>query len=284
MSATLNAIRPAKGEEKTRRLDAMVIGVGIGGLYQLHQLRELGLNVRAYDTASDVGGTWHWNRYPGAMLDSEAYAYQYLFSEELYKGWSWSARYATQPEVERWLHYVADKLALREDIQLSTTITQAHYDEHRGRWIVHTDGGEIIDTQFLITCCGMLSAPMSNLFDGQESFEGHIFHTSRWPKEPIDLAGKRVGVIGIGASGIGVIQAIAETVGALKVFVRNPHYILPMVNFDYELKDVEAYKSRFAELQATMPYSFGGFDYDYEIEKTDRLLGRIVGRAAIPDP
>jgi len=264
MSGTLNAVRRAKNRQKTRAMDAMVVGAGIGGLYQLHQLRELGLNVRAYDTASDVGGTWYWNRYPGAKLDSEAYAYQYLFSEELYKGWSWTARYATQPEVERWLHYVADKLALRRDIQLSTRITQAIYDEDRKRWSVYTDDGEIVDAQFLITCCGMLSAPMSNLFAGQESFEGQIFHTSHWPAEPIELAGMRVGVVGIGASGIGVMQAIAETVGKLKVFVRNPQYVLPMVNYEYGQKEVEAYKSRFVELRNTMPYTFSGFDYDYE--------------------
>lgn len=269
MSASLNAARSANGAGKTRTLDAMVIGAGIAGLYQLYQLRELGLNVRAYDNAGDVGGTWHWNRYPGAKLDSDSYAYHYLFSEDLYKGWSWSARYATQPEVERWLNYVTDRLALRKDIQFSTTIMQAIYDEDRGRWIVHTDSGEVIDTRFLITCCGMLSAPMSNLFEGQDSFDGHIFHTSRWPKEPISLAGKRVGVVGIGASGIGVIQAIVETVRELKVFVRNPQYVLPMINPEYGPEQVEAYKSRFAELQATMPYSTCGFDYDYKYKWAD---------------
>ena len=248
----------------SRVLDAVVIGAGVGGLYQLHQLRELGLNVRAYDAAGDVGGTWHWNRYPGAKLDSDSYAYQYLFSEELYKGWSWSSRYATQREVERWLHYVADKLDLRRDIQFSTTVTQAVYDEDRRRWTLGTDTGELIDTQFLISCCGMLSAPMSQPFDGQETFRGRIFHTSRWPKEPVDLAGKRVGVVGIGASGIGVIQAIADMVAKLTVFVRNPQYVLPMINPDYGPEDVEAYKSRFAHLQATMPHSTSGFDYDYE--------------------
>lgn len=242
----------------------MVIGAGVAGLYQLYKLRELGLRVRSYDAAADVGGTWHWNRYPGAKLDSDGYAYHYLFSEELYKGWSWSARYPEQAEVERWLHYVADKLDLRKDIQFSTTVTRAAYDEARGRWTVHTDAGEVIDTQFLVTCCGMLSAPMSNPFEGQDSFRGRIFHTSRWPKEPVDLRGKRVGVIGIGASGIGVIQAIVDSVAELKVFVRNPQYMLPMINPGYGPEDVASYKSRFAELQATMPHTSSGFDYDHE--------------------
>ena len=245
-------------------LDAVVIGAGVAGLYQLHLLRQLGLTVRAYDAASDVGGTWHWNRYPGAKLDSEGYAYHYLFSEELYKGWSWSARYPTQPEVKRWLHYVADTLDLRKDIQLSTTITKAVFDEERTRWMLQTDSGETIDTRFLVTCCGMLSAPMSNIFEGQDSFNGRIFHTSRWPSDPVDLAGKRVAVVGMGASGIGVIQAIADMVGELKVFIRTPQYVLPMENYDYSAADVYAYKARFADLKATMPYSFSGFDYDYE--------------------
>lgn len=265
MSSSNTAVIASERRGKEARvLDAMIIGAGVAGLYQLHKLRELGLKVRAYDAAADVGGTWHWNRYPGAKLDSEGYAYHYLFSEELYKGWSWSARYPDQAEVERWLHYVAHKLDLRRDIQLSTTITKAIYDESRGRWAVFTDSGEVIDAQYLVTCCGMLSAPMSDLFDGQDTFRGRIFHTSRWPRDEVDMAGQRVGVVGIGASGIGVIQAIADTVSELKVFVRNPQYVLPMVNPSYGPGEVHAYKSRFAELQARMPYTSSGFDYDHE--------------------
>ena len=227
------------------KLDALIIGAGVAGLYQLHMLRNQGLKVRACDSASDVGGTWYWNRYPGARFDSEAYIYQYLFSEELYKGWSWSERFPAQPEIERWMHYVADRLDLRKDIQFETTITSAHYDEDANRWTVRTNRGETIDTQFLITCCGMLSAPMSNLFPGQDTFKGQIFHTARWPREPVDFAGKRVGVVGIGATGIQVIQTIASEVGHLKVFVRTPQYALPMKNPKYGPADVEAYKARF---------------------------------------
>ena len=216
-------------------------------------LRNQGLKVRACDSASDVGGTWYWNRYPGARFDSEAYIYQYLFSEELYKGWSWSERFPAQPEIERWMHYVADRLDLRKDIQFETTITNAHYDEDANRWTVRTSCGKTIDTQFLITCCGMLSAPMSNLFPGQDTFKGQIFHTARWPREPVDFAGKRVGVVGIGATGIQVIQTIASEVGHLKVFVRTPQYALPMKNPKYGPADVEAYKARFEELRKTLP-------------------------------
>ncbi|MDN5723313.1 MAG: NAD(P)/FAD-dependent oxidoreductase [Corynebacterium sp.] len=245
-------------------LDALIIGAGVSGLYQLHQLREQGLRVRAYDTASDVGGTWYWNRYPGARFDSEAYIYQYLFSEELYKNWTWSQRFPGQPEIERWMHYVADSLDLRRDIQFSTTITSAHFDEAAGRWLVRTDRGETISTQFLITCAGMLSAPMSSVFAGQEDFRGAIFHTSRWPKDGADLAGKRVAVIGVGATGIQVIQTIADTVEHLKVFIRTPQYALPMKNPSFDESDVAAYKERFEELKATLPHTFSGFEYDFE--------------------
>lgn len=248
----------------TRKLDALIIGAGVAGLYQLHLLRNQGLDVRAYDTASDVGGTWYWNRYPGSKFDSEGYIYQYLFSEELYKDWSWSEKFPAQPEIERWLGYVADRLDLRRDLQFDTTITSAHYDEPTGRWTVRTDGGETLDTRFLVTCCGMLSAPLADLFPGQETFKGRIFHTGRWPKEPIDWAGKRVGVVGIGATGIQVIQTIASQVGHLKVFVRTPQYVLPMKSPKYGPQEVAAYKARFDELRRTLPHTFTGFEYDFE--------------------
>jgi acetone monooxygenase (methyl acetate-forming) len=252
------------GAGKHESLDAVVIGTGVAGLYQLYKLRdEQGLKVKAFDTASGVGGTWYWNRYPGARFDSEAYIYQYLFSEELYKGWSWSEHFPGQPEIERWLNYVANELDLRKDIRFSTTITSAVYNEATLRWTITTDKGDAIDAQFLITCCGMLSAPLTSVFPGQETFKGVLVHTGRWPKQDIDLKGKRVGVVGNGATGIQVIQTIAGDVGSLKVFVRTPQYIIPMKNPKYGPADVEAYKARFQELRETLPFSFTGFEYDF---------------------
>ena len=172
------------GTEHTLELDAVILGAGVAGLYQLHQLRQQGLRVRAFDKAGDVGGTWWWNRYPGARFDSEAYIYQYLFDEDLYKDWSWSEKFPGQPEIERWMQYVTDRLDLRRDIQFSTAITSAHYDEDRGRWTIRTDRGDVVDAQFFVSCAGMLSAPMENLFEGQDSFRGEIHHTST-------LAGRR---------------------------------------------------------------------------------------------
>lgn len=252
------------GARKHESLDAVVIGTGVAGLYQLYKLRdEQGLNVKAFDTATGVGGTWYWNRYPGARFDSEAYIYQYLFSEELYKGWSWSERFPGQPEIEKWLNYVADKLDLRKDIRFSTTVASAVFNEATQRWTITTGSGDTIDAQFLITCCGMLSAPLTSVFPGQDTFKGVLVHTGRYPKEKLDLAGKRVAVVGNGATGIQVIQTIAGEVGSLKVFVRTPQYIIPMKNPKYGPKEVEAYKARFEEFRKALPHSFTGFEYDF---------------------
>ncbi|HEX7923644.1 MAG TPA: NAD(P)/FAD-dependent oxidoreductase [Bradyrhizobium sp.] len=263
MTETVTRSNGSNGARATTKLDAVVVGAGVAGLYQLFRLREQGLSVKAIDAGSSVGGTWYWNRYPGARFDSEGHTYQYLFSEELYKGWSWSERFPGQPEIERWLNYVADRLDLRKDIQFGTTVRSAHFNEATQRWHVTTDKGEVIDAQFLVTCCGMLSAPHVS-FPGQETFKGELFHTARWPKGPIELAGKRVGVVGNGATGIQVIQSIAGEVGHLKVFIRTPQYIIPMKNPKWDAADAEAYKSKFKFLTERLPKTFTGFEFDFE--------------------
>ncbi|HMM76476.1 MAG TPA: NAD(P)/FAD-dependent oxidoreductase [Gammaproteobacteria bacterium] len=253
----------ARGAPAPLKLDAAVIGAGVAGLYQVYQLRKLGLSVKGFDTASNVGGTWYWNRYPGAKFDSECYIYQYLFDEDLYKDWSWSERFPGQPEIERWMNYVADRLDLRKDFQFETTIKSAHYDEATGRWTLTTDRGQLIDTQFVISCCGMLSAPLERVFEGQESFKGRLFHTGRWPKEALDFSDQRVGVVGVGATGIQVIQTIAPRTKELTVFVRTPQYISPMVNPSYGPQEATAYKARFEELKSTLPHTFSGFEFEF---------------------
>jgi len=261
MGAELNQFTNHVQNKSVVELDALIIGAGVAGLYQLHKLRSAGLNALAVDTAEDVGGTWYWNCYPGAKFDSECYVYQYLFDEKLYKDWSWSERFPGQPEIERWLHYVTDRLGLRPYLRFCTTVTAAEYDEKRGRWIIKTDRGQTYDARFLIGCCGMLSAPLENRFPGQERFRGRIFHTARWPREAIDLNGKRVGVVGVGATGIQVIQTIADKVGQLKVFVRTPQYVVPMKNPKYNPDDVNSYKKRFEELRELLPTTASGFEY-----------------------
>ena len=264
MSEALVNEKKQNGVATPLKLDTAVIGAGVAGLYQLHLLRQQGMNVKAFDAASGVGGTWYWNRYPGARFDSEGYIYQYLFSEELYKGWSWSEKFPGQPEIERWLNWVADKLDLRKDIQFNTGIKSACFNEATERWILTTDSGQTIDAQFLVTCCGMLSEPLTGLFPGQDDFKGKLYYTSMYPEDAVDLAGKRVGVVGNGATGIQVIQTAAKTAGHLTAFVRTPQYVLPMKNPKYTLTDQEAYKARFAELSKTLPHTFTGFEYDFE--------------------
>ena len=263
MAEVATKLSGSNGTQVTAKFDAVVVGAGVAGLYQLYRLREQGLKVRAIDAAAGVGGTWYWNRYPGARFDSESHIYQYLFSEELYKGWSWSEKFPGQPEIERWLNYIADRLDLRKDIQFGTVVKSAHFNDATQRWLVTTDRGDVIDTQFLITCCGMLSAPHVS-FPGQETFKGQLFHTARWPREPVEFGGKRVGVIGNGATGIQVIQTIAGEVGHLKVFVRTPQYMIPMKNPKYSAEDAEAYKSKFQHLTERLPHTFTGFEYDFE--------------------
>ncbi|SFQ51839.1 acetone monooxygenase [Geopseudomonas sagittaria] len=264
MSTLLKPTALSPDNSKVTHLDAMVIGAGVAGLYQLHRLREMGLKVRAYDTASGVGGTWYWNRYPGARFDSQAEIYQYWFSEELYKSWQPTERFPAQPETEEWLNYVADRLDLRKDIQLSTRIVSAHYCEEKGRWNVTTAAGETINTQYLIACCGMLSAPLTDRFPGQSSFRGEIHHTGLWPKDGVNLKGKRVAVIGTGATGIQVIQTIAPQVGSMKVFVRTPQYVIPMRNPKYSKADWDKWGARFHELKKRVRETFAGFDYDFD--------------------
>jgi acetone monooxygenase len=172
----------------TKTLDAVVIGAGIAGLYQLHRMRLLGLKVRAFEAGSGVGGTWYWNRYPGARFDSQVEVYQYWFSEDLYKAWKPSERFPAQPETEQWLNFVADRFDLKKDIQFSTRIESATYREKDGRWDVVTSDGERIDTQYLLACCGMLSAPLNDRFPGQSTFN---VQRSDYPYRPLAERGNR---------------------------------------------------------------------------------------------
>ena len=202
--------------------DAIVIGAGVTGLYQLYKLRELGLHVRVFETGSAVGGTWYWNRYPGARFDSESWTYGYSFSRELLEEWDWEEHFAGQPETERYLNYVADKFDLRRDIQFNSRVTAAHYQEDARSWDVILEDGRHYNTRFLITAVGVLSAPTMPRIPGVESFRGQSCHTHYWPKEPVKFEGKRVAVIGTGATAVQTITEVAKTAGHLTVFQRTP--------------------------------------------------------------
>ena len=271
MSAATPASPSAADPTEATQLDALVIGAGIAGMYQLHRLRERGLTTKAVEAGDNVGGTWYWNRYPGARVDSQSHVYQYWFSPELNNEWNWSERFPAQPEVERYLNFVADRFDLRRDIRLNTRVTAARYDETAKRWSINTDKGETFLARFLISCAGMLSAPLTSLFPGQEEFTGQIFHTARWPTETVDFTGKRVGVIGTAATGIQVIQTIASQVDHLTVFQRTPQYAIPMNNPRLTEADRVSYRKRFNELRHRVMRTFAGFDYDFMYGRWDDL-------------
>ncbi len=235
--------------------DAIIIGAGIAGMYQLYRLRELGLSVRVFETGSGVGGTWYWNRYPGARFDSESYTYGYSFSEALLEEWNWSEHFAPQTETLRYLNHVADRFDLRRNIQFDSRVSAATFDETARRWEVTLDNGERFLTRFLITAIGPLSADTLPRIPGVSSFRGQSFHTYRWPHEAVDFAGKRVAVIGTGATGVQVIQTIAPLVGQLTVFQRTPNWCTPLHNrkiTEEEQKKIKAgYPAMFELLRQT---------------------------------
>lgn len=213
-------------------LDVAIIGAGLTGMYALYRLREEGHTVRVFDRADGVGGTWWWNRYPGARVDSPgAPFYCYTFSEELVKDWDWLETQPDQPAILSYLNHVADRFDLRRDIQLSTAIVDAAYNERTGLWALQTDGGDEIQARYLISAVGTLSDAYKPAFEGLESFTGEIHHTGHWPQDhDVDFAGKRVGIIGTGSSGVQLIPIIAESAADLKVFQRTAQYVLPARN------------------------------------------------------
>ena len=214
--------------EKHLDYDAIVIGAGISGLYQLYKLRELGLKVRVFEAGTGVGGTWYWNRYPGARFDSESYSYAYSFSEELLAEWNWSEHFAAQPEILRYLQHVTAKFDLIKDIQFSSDVKSALYDDTSRSWEITLGNGDKYRSRFLIAGIGLLSQPTMPKIEGIDSFKGPSFHTSRWPHEPVDFSGKRVAIIGTGASGVQAIQEICKNVGHLTVFQRRPNWCAPL--------------------------------------------------------
>ena len=228
--------------------DAIIIGAGMSGMYQLHRLRELGMRVRVYEAGTGVGGTWYWNRYPGARFDSESYSYGYSFSKELLDEWSWSEHFAGQPETLRYLNHVADKFSLRSDIEFRSRVTAATWEESTRSWNVALEDGRSFRARFLITAIGPLSAPIMPRIKGVDTFRGQSFHTARWPHQPVDLAGRRVAVIGTGATGVQTIQTIAGSVGSLTVFQRTPNWCAPLHNSRIDAQTQEKIRSGYPEM------------------------------------
>ena len=239
--------------------DVLIVGAGMSGMYQLYRMRELGLRVRVFEAGTDVGGTWYWNRYPGARFDSESYSYGYSFSPELLQEWEWSEHFAGQPETLRYLNYVADKFDLRRDIQFRSRVTAATYQEEARNWAITLEDGSRFHTRFLITAIGPLSTPTLPRIEGRESFAGQALHTARWPKQPVDLAGKRVAVIGTGATGVQTIQTIASQVGHLTVFQRTPNWCAPLHNGKIDADTQKKIKAGYGEMFARCQETFACF-------------------------
>jgi cyclohexanone monooxygenase len=233
----------------TDRYDAIVVGAGISGLCLLHQLRELGLSVLVIEQASGVGGTWFWNRYPGARCDIESMTYSYSWSHELEQEWTWSERYAAQPEILRYLEHVADRFDLRHDIRLGTRVVAAVFDESVDRWLITTDAGDELSAAFLIMATGCLSVPRIPDIPGIESFAGELHHTGLWPHEGVDVAGKRVGVIGTGSSAVQAIPVIAAEAAQLTVFQRTANFSVPAWNAPLDAEAIRERKARYGEFR-----------------------------------
>ncbi len=253
---------PAPADGEVRSLDALIIGAGFAGLYAIHLLRDRqGLDVVALEAASGVGGTWYWNRYPGARCDSESWSYCFQFDDDLVRAWQWSERYPRQPEILRYLNHVADRFDLRRSIRLDTRVTAARFDEAASRWLVTTEAGERYAARFLITAVGCLSAANIPDIPGLEHFGGTWVHTGNWPEAGVDFTGKRVGLIGTGSTGIQAAPVIAAEAAHLTVFQRTPNYSVPAQNHPLDETFRNRIKEAWPSLKARMRSNTNGHPY-----------------------
>lgn len=241
--------------------DAVIIGAGFGGMYMLHRLRQKGFTARVFEAGKGVGGTWYWNRYPGARCDVESVQYSYQFSPELEQEWEWSERYATQPEILRYANHVADRFDLRGDMKFETRVTKAVFDEAANLWRIETDKGDKVAARFVITAMGCLSSPNTPKIPGLEDFEGPTYHTGNWPHEGVDFTGKTVGVIGTGSSAIQSIPMIAEQAKHLTVFQRTANYTVPAHNKPLDPTYVRQIKASYPEMRKRAKTKPAGIDF-----------------------
>jgi cation diffusion facilitator CzcD-associated flavoprotein CzcO len=255
----------ATNKPQTIELDALVVGAGFAGLYQLLCIRDrLGLSVRALEAGGGVGGTWYWNRYPGARCDSESHVYWYTFSLDLMREWEWSERYPGQAEILRYLNFVAEKFDLKRDIRFNSRVVAARYDEAANRWHVHTEQGEIYIVKFLVTAVGCLSTANVPHFPGLQDFKGAWYHTGQWPHEGVDFTGKRVGMIGTGSTGIQAAPVIASSAAHLTVFQRTPNYSVPARNMPLTSEFRQYIKRHSSEIRATTLETLNGMAFKTE--------------------
>ena len=240
-------------------VDVLVVGGGITGIYQLYLAREAGFSVQLLEAGHGVGGTWYWNRYPGARFDSESYTYAYLFSRELFEDWEWREHFAEQPEIERYLNHVVDRFDLRRHMRFGARVTSADYDERAALWTVTDDTGTVIRAHHFVAATGVLSIPYFPDVPGREAFEGESYHTGLWPDAPVDFTGKRVAVVGTGSSGVQIIPVIAETAASLTVLQRSPNWCTPLNNAPITPDEQAQLRKDFESIRATLSTSPSGF-------------------------
>src|SRR5271166_4019200 len=240
-------------------VDVLVVGAGITGIYQLYRAREAGFSVQLLEAGDGVGGTWFWNRYPGARFDSESYTYAYLFSKPLFDEWEWQEQFAAQPETERYLNHVVDRFDLRRDIRVGSKVKSAAHDESSGRWTVTTSDGARFRTRFLVAATGVLSVPYFPEVPGREDFRGESYHTGLWPHAPVDFTGKRVAVIGTGSSGVQLIPAIADQVSSLTVYQRTANWCTPLNNAPITAAEQAQLRADFERICKKLSTSPSGF-------------------------
>ena len=249
-------------EDRKANYDVLIIGAGIAGMYMLHRLREIGLTTRVLEAGTDVGGTWYWNRYPGARFDSESYSYGYSFSKELLEEWEWSEHFSPQPENLRYCNFVADKFGLRRDMDFNSKVTAAHFNDIANLWTRKTEDGKLRTARFLITAIGVFAKPMMPAIDGIDNFKGEAYHTATWPHKPVSFEGKRVGVIGTGATAVQLIQEVAKSAGHLTVFQRTPNWCAPLHNRPITAEEQKQIKKSYEEIFAKCRASYAGFMHD----------------------
>lgn len=255
-------------DPSTPQYDAIVIGAGVCGIYQAYRLQQMGKRFLVLEQASDVGGTWHWNRYPGCRFDSESETYGYSFSPELLQEWDWTEHFAPREETERYLQYVTDKFDLRRHMRFGQRLASAVWKPDLSGWELTTDKGEVLTTRFLLTAIGLLSSPTLPRYEGVEDFGSLSFHTYHAPREGVEFAGKRVAVIGTGATGVQLISAIADKVGALTVFQRRPNWCAPLHNTPISAGEMADIKQRYDEIFARCRETPSGFYHDVDPRRT----------------
>jgi cyclohexanone monooxygenase len=246
-----------------KQFDAIVVGAGFAGVYMLHKLKGLGLDVQVLEAGSGIGGTWFWNRYPGARCDIESMEYSYQFSSELQQEWEWSERYATQAEILTYIEHVADRFDLRGNIALNTRVAAAHFDDSTSRWTVTTEDGSELNAKYVVMATGCLSSTNLPDFEGLHSFQGDWYHTGSWPHEPIDFSGKRVAVVGTGSSGIQSIPLIAEQAKHLTVFQRSPNFSIPAHNQPLDAERVRGIKANYPAFRQANSQTAFHADFGY---------------------